>query len=550
MRSKILIIIIFIFFISIKLTFSQQTVGIFLNGPNSYNGYTLFSPLNSSTTYLIDNCGEKIHSWSSAYNPGASVYLLENGILLRTGNVNNPKFLGGGTGGIIEMIDWDGNVIWDYKISDSSQCQHHDIEYMPNGNILALVWKEYTKAEALAAGRMESNDFLWSEKVIEIKPDIVNGGGEIVWEWDSWDHMVQDQNENAANYGDIETPDLININFSTRGFHNFDWLHFNSIDYNPNLDQIMLSNHNFSELWIIDHSTTTEEAKSHKGGKYGKGGDLIYRWGNDNAYSKEQNHVQKLFAQHDTHWIPDSLPDGGKVLLFNNQSGLAEGKFYSSIDIIDLPMDEGNKYIKIENKFGPLDFDWSYTDNPKTNFDGRLLSGVQRLPNGNTLICNGWGGIVFEIDTEKTEVWRYVPPVGSKDIILKQGEPTLGNQLFRAERYPINFQAFKGKDLTPKGYIEIGSDFTCQIFDGTSDVADYLDNSDISFKYYNNLIYIEANELINNIEIYSLTGNKMDYITPDKPNVTFGTTEYTSGIYLGKIIYNSNKVATFKFIVE
>lgn len=550
MRTKIVIITLLVITLNCNISLSQQTVGLFLNEPNSYNGYTLFSPLNSSTTYLINNCGERVHSWPSAYNPGASVYLLENGILLRTGNNNNPKFTGGGTGGVIEMIDWEGNVVWNYILSDSTQHQHHDIEYLQNGNILALVWKEYTKADAIAAGRIESNDVLWSEKVVEIKPDLINGGGEIVWEWDSWDHMVQDQNENADNYGDIESPELININFSTRGFHNFDWLHFNSIDYNPNLNQIMLSNHNFSELWIIDHSTTTEQAKSHSGGKYGKGGDLIYRWGNPNAYSKEQNHVQKLFAQHDTHWIPDSLPDGGKVIIFNNQSGLSEGTFFSSIDILELPMDENNNYKMTDNRYGPEGFVWTYTDNPPTSFDARLLSGVQRLPNGNTLICNGFGGNVFEIDANKKKVWKYVPPIAPSDRILNQGEPSLGNQLFRAERFSTDYPAFKGKDLTPKGYIEIGSEFTCQIFDGTSDIVDYLDNSIIQFKYFKNQINIESNEIINNIEIYSITGNKVNSITAEQRDVSFGTSVYSTGIYLGKIIYNGNKVASFKFIVE
>ena len=550
MKSKHFLIVLIYFALNYNTSFAQQTIGLFFNQPESYNGYTLFNPLNSSSTYLIDNCGEKVNSWFSKYNPGASVYLLENGILLKTGNISNPKFAVSGTGGIIEMIDWDGKVIWDFIISDSTQCQHHDIEYMPNGNILAIVWNKHTKAEAVGAGRLESSDELWSEKVIEIKPDLVNGGGEVIWEWDSWDHMVQDQNENADNYGDIETPELININFSTNGFQNPDWLHFNSIDYNPKLDQIMLSNHTFSELWIIDHSTTTEEAKSSKGGKSGKGGDLMYRWGNDNAYSKEQNHLQKLYSQHDTHWIADSLPDGGKILVFNNQSGLANDEYYSSVNILELPMDNNNNYKLDNNKYGPSDFDWTYTDTPETDLDGRFLSGAQRLANGNTLICNGWGGALLEIDSNKNKVWKYVSPVGPNGLGGVQGETLLGNLVFRAERFSPDYPAFQGKDLTPQGYIEIGSDFTCQIYDGTSDVVDYLDNSDISFKYYNNLINIEANELINNIEIYSLTGNKINSITPEQSIVSFATTEYTTGIYLGKIIYNNNKVATFKFIVE
>jgi hypothetical protein len=48
----------------------------------------------------------------------------------------------------------------------------------------------------------------------------------------------------------------------------------NSIYYNEALDQIMLSVRGNSEVWVIDHGTTTTEAAGHAGGRYGKGGDL------------------------------------------------------------------------------------------------------------------------------------------------------------------------------------------------------------------------------------------------------------------------------------
>jgi len=148
--------------------YSEQTVGLFFNTPQSYDGYTLFSPTASKTTYLIDNCGEKVHSWTSTTTPGNIAYLLDNGILLRTGRTYNPYFTAGGNGGLIQMLDWESNIIWEYYISDSIQCQHHDIEPLPNGNILALVWVSHTQDEIIQAGREIQMLELWSEKLIEI----------------------------------------------------------------------------------------------------------------------------------------------------------------------------------------------------------------------------------------------------------------------------------------------------------------------------------------------------------------------------------------------
>lgn len=442
--------------------FAQQTVGLFSNTINSFDGYTLFSPLPSTTTYLIDNCGEKNHSWNSAYRPGNSVYLLENGTLLRTGNINNTNFSAGGSGGIIEMIDWNGDVIWDYSISSSTECQHHDIEYLPNGNIIAIVWESKTSEEAIQAGRTTSGTTLWSEKVVEIQPDLVDGGGSIIWEWKAWDHLVQDVDITKDNYGTISTsPELININFYSGNPNNQDWLHVNSIDYNEELDQIILSNHNFSEIWIIDHSTTTTEAAGHTGGAYNKGGDLLYRWGNPQAYDQGVSSDQLLFKQHDSYWIENSYTDGGMIMVFNNQAGNTVN--YSTVNIIDPPIDNEGNYTYSGSSFEPYDFHWTYKAEVPTDFYGQNISGASRLPNGNTLICEGPTGKFFEVDYEGNIVWEYVNPVSNTGPIT-QGSPAVQNPVFRALRYSPDYSGFNDQTLTPQGYIEVGSTFTCDLF--------------------------------------------------------------------------------------
>ena len=132
-NMKIYVYILFIF-ISFKVT-AQNTVGTILNSNNAYDGYTLFAPLGSNETYLINNCGEIVHQWTSPFKPSASVYLLENGNLLKTGKIQNSEITFGGVGGQIELFDWDNNLLWEYTYSSTEFTQNHDVYPLPNGNI-------------------------------------------------------------------------------------------------------------------------------------------------------------------------------------------------------------------------------------------------------------------------------------------------------------------------------------------------------------------------------------------------------------------------------
>ncbi len=192
---------------------------------------------------------------------------------------------------------------------------------------------------------------------------------------------------------------------------NADWTHFNGVAYNPDLDQVVVSVHAFSEFWIIDHSTTTAEAASHKGGRSGKGGDLLYRWGNPRAYRNGSKLEQRLFNQHNAHWIPHGLPGEGHMLVFNNGSGRPGGDS-SSVDEIVLPVDSQGQYARNRRgPYGPSQAAWSYSAPKKSDFYSFFISGAQRLPNGNTLICSGANGTIFEVTPDKQVVWKYANPV-------------------------------------------------------------------------------------------------------------------------------------------
>lgn len=189
-----------------------------------------------------------------------------------------------------------------------------------------------------------------------------------------------------------------------------DWLHVNSVAYNPQLDQIMVSIHEFSEVWIIDRSTTTEQAASHSGGRGEMGGDLLYRWGNPRVYRSGTNTDQRLFAQHSAHWIADGLPGAGNLLVFNNGRGRHDGD-YSSVDEIEMPLGSAGTYDKEEYvAFGPDRAAWSLGSPDESKFFSMLISGAQRLPNGNTFVCSGNQGTLFEVTPDGQVVWLYKHP--------------------------------------------------------------------------------------------------------------------------------------------
>ena len=376
-----------------------QTVGLFVNEPEAYEGYTLFAPSSATTTYLIDIDGKEVNAWASAFQP-MSAYLLPNGDLLRTAQlpstaetINAP-----GGAGRVELFDWDGNLKWSYELNETDGLAdgihdrrlHHDIEILPNGNILMIAWERFTRNEALAQGRnpslpADNNGEVWPDMVIEVQPDYAAGaGGEIVWEWHLWDHLVQQYDATKPNWrgtnGVAAHPELANLNYvpggEGAGGVAADWTHFIVSDYNPDLDQIVVSSREFSEFWIIDHSTTTEEAAGHTGGNAGRGGDILYRWGNPAAYNRGSRAGQQLFYQHDAQWIEPGLPGEGNLLVFNNGWNRSDGSSYSSADEVA----------------APLSSQWYLNNRPDGSVDEMVHFDVMAVPDSWQTITGDWDG--------------------------------------------------------------------------------------------------------------------------------------------------------------
>jgi len=444
-------------------------------------GYILFSPLLSATSYLVDLEGKVVHTWESEYGPSGWIFLKENGNLFRGGRQPDaPVFGGGGQGGRLQEFNWDGDLIWDFRFASQEHLSHHDVSIMPNGNVLVIAWEGKTPEEALKAGRKPElipKAGLWPDKIVELKP-VGKNDAEIVWEWHIWDHLVQNYDQSKDNYGiPSEHPGLLDINIGaplpkpitqeeleTRRANNnavtnstidnagSDLYHVNAIDYNESLDQIVFSSPDLDEIFIIDHSTSTSEAAGHTGGRWGKGGDFLYRWGNAKNYGRGDSTDYKIGGQHDVRWIPQGFPGSGHLMLFNNNVPNSTRPHSAVFELIS-PLTETGYDLAANGKFGPEEPHWKYVDADTMAGFAPFISGSHRMANGNTFVTVGPKGRYIEVSPQGKIVWEYWTPfagyVKMKDGTAPQPIGPFVYATFLATHIPIDHPAVKGRTLNP-----------------------------------------------------------------------------------------------------
>jgi len=373
---------------------------ISVSAQEAYEGYTLYNPMNGYTAYLIDMDGNIAHSWSCNKQIGYSLYLMENGHLMRTAVYSGNQLNGAAIAGLVQEIDWDGNVVWEYVYSSSDYCTHHDIEPLPNGNVLLIAWDVRSASEVQQAGYSGSGS-LWSEQIIEVEPS-GSSGGTIVWQWYIWDHLIQDHDPGEDNYGIVaDHPELLDINCDAKNGKEptNDWIHANGIDYNPELDQIVFSSHNTNEIYVIDHSTTTAEAAGHTGGNSGMGGDILYRWGNPANYDAGNSGNQVLDVVHAAMWVESDCPNAGNLIAFNNDGGSGGG---GCADMVIPPLNGYNYDITPGSAYEPASPDWRH--NCVSGNNGQ--SGAHFLPNGNLFVSLNTG-YMYEVTPDDDVVWTF-----------------------------------------------------------------------------------------------------------------------------------------------
>jgi len=347
--------------------------GVTINVPDkAYNGYTLFTPLGTREPTLIDMEGRVVHQWKMPYPTGLHWVLLDNGNLLYAGYVENGLLASfKGAGGELIEVDWDGNLVWNYK----DPYLHHSFYRMPNGHTMVLRWVQVPKdmAAKVKGGvpETEKDGVMWTDCFQEINPN-----GKMVWEWRAYEHLDREE--------DVICP------FCPRS----QWTEANSCVVLPDGD-ILTSFARTNTICIISKST----------------GDIKWRWGRREL--AHQNDATRL--------------ENGNILLFDNGTH-ALGISYAYSRVLEINP-ASNEMVS------------EYRDDPWWGFYSAYMSNCQRLPNGNTLVCEAQTGRIFEITKTGTVVWEFINP------FAPSFDPVYGHNRIipRACRYGPEYEGLKAK---------------------------------------------------------------------------------------------------------
>jgi len=482
-----------------------------------FDGYALYNQVNQHTTYLIDKNGDIAYTWSLARPCNYAVLLKENGNLMRGAvKQGGNQINGAAVGGLVQEIDPQGDVVWEFEYSSSQYVTHHDISLMPNGNVLLIAWEVKNSSELESRGFTGNANFRYATHIIEVAQD--GTGGEIVWEWHIWDHMIQDVDANKPNFGVVaEHPELLDINVPTSGMGpGGDWFHVNGIDYNPDLDQIVFSSRFLSEIFVIDHSTTTEEAAGHTGGNSGKGGDFLYRWGNPSNYDTPGTQTIPG-AVHDSRWIPDDgRARGGYIQFFNNE----ESWNTSTVDAIDPPFaSDGINYEWTQGQaYGPTEATWRHICLDFAS--GQSAS--NSMPNGSTFVALS-GEYMYEVDKKGDLVWQY--NAGPK----------------KGFRYTCDYpgiQALIAQDILNDGFCPVIAteeivEESIRIFPNPSSGIFHVEG-------------LSQDQRVESVQVFDLLGNKIQELE----NVSvIDLSKQAAGIYFVTILLNGGQLVSKKVSV-
>lgn len=374
---------------------THRPIGLTHNGLGAFEGYTLFSTVRGHHASIIDMQGQIVHQWH--HDEGIQhVKLLDSGnLLIQTlppKDTGGREKIGGAAGAMIEL-DKDGNTVWEHR----DETQHHDYVRLSNGHTvyLALEQMPQSVSERVRGGHSHEEDpaVMWGDVV-----RVIDGQGQLVREWRSWEHL------------DYELDVICPLESHK------EWTHANSLEVLENGDWL-ISFRLTSTIVIVASDT----------------GDIKWRWGPGDAFA---DHNKKLGPTELSHQHNAQMLDNGNILVFDNGCHRLRGPNWSRIVEIDPETYE---------------FKWVYSATTILAFYSFMVSGCQRLPNGNTLITEGATGRLFEVTKAQEVVWEYISPW----TVPSNFGPTPA--VFRSYRFAPDDPRLRGYDFSAERYADINA---------------------------------------------------------------------------------------------
>ncbi len=460
-------------------SFQGPTEVIYCDTNQACNGYTFFGV--RGTSYLIDMEGRVVHTWAVGTNP----HLLDDGSVLDA-STDDPSGFGG-----FKQLSWAGSNVWSYTETRTNYVPHHDFVRIFNPKLgsnttLYIANRTITSNECIAVGCNPANGSSYANAQMDAIVE-VDMSGRIVWEWAFADHLIQDFDATKSNYvGTGKTiadyPGRLNVNIPGLPVQR-DWLHCNSIDYNPLLDRIVINSVR-GEFYVIDHGNTfiAGNPTGSVALAAGSAGDFVYRFGDPGRYNQgsvpsiltnwteSSTGNKQIGGAHHASWIPSGLPGAGHLLVFNNAQNLFEHTQQSyALEInacLDASTNDAGVYVNPPDagyyvwapghntdkspRLLSNQIVWFWCSKASHGMFSHIGSSVQRLANGNTLICADTEGHIIEVTPGGEAVWEYVNPVASAGILkFKRDHWPMDNSIFRAYRYLATDPPLAGRALTP-----------------------------------------------------------------------------------------------------
>lgn len=425
----------------------------------AWNGYTLLASMGgyvdpdtgvNNPAVLIDMEGNVINAWPLTSTPSK---LLPGGYII--GQEGPMGSLGGQTAPLAQL-DWNGNKVWEWTGAARSPGSeekfgcHHDFQRQGNpvGYYVPGMEPMVTGGKTLILSNyhppIEQTAHISISPLHDDALYEVDWEGNLLWQWYAWEHFDQMGFNDAARQAIYENASARDPN------RPFDYQHFNAASFiGPNRwydagdlrfhpDNIIFDCRSSNILGVIAR-------QDHPEGLW-LSGDIIWRVGPDYSYGNPEYKLGQIIGQHHVHMIPQGLPGAGNILLYDNGGNAGYGPLMPG-----LPPVTSNKLREYSRilEFDPVSLEvvWEYM-NPQAQFDSEgncieatlfspFISSASRLPNGNTIVCQGSNGRIIELTPDKEIVWEYITPY------LGPVDPDVGRfgstNVYRAYRFPASW---------------------------------------------------------------------------------------------------------------